>query len=241
MQLYTGTSGFAYKEWKGSFYPEDLSDSKMLGYYAEHFKACEINNTFYRMPSEKVLQDWTTQVPADFQFVLKAPRQITHNKRLKEVADPVAYLLKTSDSLGAQRGPFLVQLPPNMKKDVDRLSAFLALLPDDVRVALEFRHESWHDEDVFNALRSANAALCIAHVDEEEGALQTPFVPTADWGYLRLRKVAYGPGEVEEWAARVKGTEWREAFVFFKHEDEGTGPTLAKQFESRFNEADVKG
>ena len=231
-QLLTGTSGFAYKEWKGSFYPDDLSDSKMLGYYADHFGAVEINNTFYRMPNEKVLSDWTAQVPPHFRFVLKASRQITHNKRLKEVSEPVAYFLKTSEALGDRRGPFLFQLPPNMKKDVERLKTFLDLLPNDVRAALEFRHESWHDEDVFSALRDKNAALCIAHVEEEEGAVQTPFVPTADWGYLRLRKVGYGPGELEEWADRVRQPAWGDVFVFFKHEDEGTGPKLAKAFET---------
>ncbi len=230
-RLFTGTSGFAYKEWKGSFYPEDLSDGKMLGYYAGQFGAVEINNTFYRMPNEKVLNDWTAQVPADFRFILKASRQITHNKRLKEVADPVAYFLKTSEALGERRGPFLFQLPPNLKKDVERLKVFLALLAPGVRAALEFRHESWHDEDVFSALREHNAALCIAHVDEEEGALQTPFLATADWGYLRLRKVGYGAGELEEWASRIKSPDWGDVFVFFKHEDEGTGPRLAKRFE----------
>jgi uncharacterized protein YecE (DUF72 family) len=234
MRLYTGTSGFAYKEWKGTFYPEDLPDSGMLSYYADHFHACEINNTFYRMPSEKVLQDWAAQVPADFQFVLKASRQITHNKRLKEVADPFAYLLQVSANLGPKRGPFLVQLPPNLKKDAERLKSFLALVPDHVRVALEFRHESWHDEEVFDALRAHNAALCIAHVEEEEGAVQTPFLQTADWGYLRLRQVNYPPGELEGWAGRVKSATWKEAFVFFKHEDEGTGPKLAKRFEQLF-------
>ena len=232
MRTFIGTSGFAYKEWKGSFYPADLPASAMLSYYAEHFAACEINNTFYRMPSESVLQEWTTQVPSHFQFVLKAPRQITHNKRLKEVQQPVEYLLQTSAVLGAQRGPFLVQLPPNMKKDVERLRGFLTLLPKDVRAALEFRHESWHDAEVFDALREFNASLCIAHVEEEEGAVQTPFEQTADWGYLRLRQVHYADGELEEWAARVKGSSWKEAFVFFKHEDEGTGPKLAKRFEA---------
>ncbi|MGH7466462.1 MAG: DUF72 domain-containing protein [Longimicrobiales bacterium] len=233
-RLFTGTSGFAYKEWKGSFYPEDLPDSKMLHFYGEHFGAVEINNTFYRMPNEKVLQDWSAQVPGEFQFVLKASRQITHIKRLKE-RDPFDYFLKTSAALADRRGPFLIQLPPNLKKEIERLRSFLSWLPTDVRAAFEFRHESWHDQDVFAALRDYNAALCIAQVEEEEGALQTPFVPTADWGYLRLRKVAYGPGELEEWATRIRAPAWNDVFVFFKHEDEGTGPKLAKQFEQIVN------
>jgi uncharacterized protein YecE (DUF72 family) len=230
-RLLTGTSGFAYKEWKGTFYPDDLADAGMLPFYAQHFGSVEINNTFYRMPSVSVLEDWSGKVPDNFQFVLKASRQITHIKRLKE-REPLDYFVQNSAALGNKRGPFLIQLPPNMKKDVERLRTFLGWLPDDVRAAFEFRHESWHDEDVFAALRERNAALCIAHVEEEEGAVQTPFVATADWGYLRLRKVAYVPGELHEWAARIRQPSWGDVFVFFKHEDEGTGPKLAKQFEA---------
>jgi uncharacterized protein YecE (DUF72 family) len=229
-RLFTGTSGFAYKEWKGSFYPGDLPDAKMLDFYGQQFRSVEINNTFYRMPRASVLEDWASRVPADFRFVLKASRQITHLKRLKEQA-PLDYLLQTSAALGEKRGPFLFQLPPNMKQDLERLRAFLAWLPANVRAAFEFRHESWHDDAVFAALRERNAALCIAQTEEEEGAVQTPFVATADWAYLRLRKVAYGPGELEAWAARVREPAWSDVFVFFKHEDEGTGPKLAKQFE----------
>ena len=232
--LFTGTSGFAYKEWKGSFYPEDLPDSKMLAFYAGQFGAVEINNTFYRMPSEKVLQDWAAQVPPHFRFILKASRQITHLRRLKDVGDPLNYLLNNSAVLGAQRGPFLVQLPPNLKIDLERLRTFLALLPAGVRAAFEFRHESWFDDATFAALRDHNAALCIAHVEEEEGAVQTPFVATADWGYLRLRQVQYAEGELETWAERVREPAWGDVFVFFKHEDEGTGPKLAKRFEQVF-------
>jgi uncharacterized protein YecE (DUF72 family) len=231
-KLYVGTSGFAFKEWKGSFYPKELPDAKMLDYYGERLGAVEINNTFYRMPRVNVLEDWASRVPAEFRFVLKASRQITHMTRLKE-SQPVEYLLKNSAALGEKRGPILFQLPPNMKKELDRLKRFLSWLPGGVRAALEFRHESWHDEDVFAALRERNAALCISQVDgDEEGALNTPFVPTADWSYLRLRKQAYGAGELEEWAAKIRQPAWGDVFAFFKHEDEGTGPKLAKQFEA---------
>jgi uncharacterized protein YecE (DUF72 family) len=230
-RLFTGTSGFAYKEWKGSFYPEDLPDAKFLAFYASHFGSVEINNTFYRLPNVKVLEGWAAQVPPAFHFVLKASRQITHIKRLKE-RQPLEILLQNSAALGEKRGPFLIQLPPNFKKDVERLKTFLAWLPQNVRAAFEFRHESWHDEDTFAALRAHNAALCIAHTEDEEGGLSTPFVATADWGYLRLRKVAYGPGELDTWAANIQKPDWGDVFVFFKHEDEATGPKLAKQFES---------
>jgi len=229
--LFVGTSGFAFKEWKGPFYPKDLPDAKMLEYYAERLGSVEINNTFYRMPKVSVLQDWAARVPAAFRFVLKASRQITHMTRLKE-AQPVEYLLKNSAALEEKRGPLLFQLPPNMKKDVERLKTFLSWIPAEVRAALEFRHASWHDEEVFAALRARNAALCLSQVDgDEEGALNTPFVATADWSYLRLRKQGYEPGELEEWAARIRQPAWGDVFVFFKHEDEGTGPKLAKRFE----------
>ena len=230
-KLFVGTSGFAFKEWKGSFYPADLKDAKMLDYYGEHFRSVEINNTFYRMPRESVLADWAARVPDDFRFVLKASRQITHFTRLKE-QQPIEYLVAKSAALEAKRGPIFLQLPPNMKKDVERLRTFLGWVPDGVRAAFEFRHESWHDEDVFAALRARNAALCISHADDESGALETPFVPTADWAYLRLRKETYDPGELEAWAARIAAPDWGDVFAFFKHEDEGAGPKLAKQFEA---------
>lgn len=230
MQRFTGTSGFAYKEWKGSFYPEDIGDSGMLRFYASRFNAVEINNTFYRMPSEKVLSAWAAEVPADFRFVLKASRQITHTKRLKDAGEPLDYLLRNARVLGDRLGPILFQLPPNLKLDIDRLRAFLDLIPDDIRAAFEFRHESWHDDAVYDALRAKNAALCIAHTEDSE----TPFVPTASWGYLRLRNVIYAGDELNVWADKVRSTSWSDVYVFFKHEDEGTGPALARRFNDLF-------
>lgn len=227
MKIRAGTSGFSYKEWKGVFYPEDLKNADMLGYYAERFGSVEINNTYYRMPSEKVLGDWTEQVPDGFTFVLKANRQITHFKRLKEEAyEPLAYFCSKAVTLGDRLGPVLFQLPPNFKKDVPRLSAFLDQVPSDVRAAFEFRHASWLDDETYDALRAHDAALVIAQTEDEE----TPLVATASWGYLRLRKVQYEAGEVEAWASRVLDQDWSEAYAFFKHEDEGTGPALAARF-----------
>jgi uncharacterized protein YecE (DUF72 family) len=228
MKTYVGTSGFAYKEWKGSFYPEDLHADEMLHFYGGNFNAVEINNTFYRMPAESVLRNWAEQVPADFRFVLKSPRRITHNARLKEVGDSVDYLLKNAAVLGDRLGPILFQLPPNMKKDLPRLQTFLSLLPGGTRAALEFREPSWLTDDVFDALRAHDAALCIAETEEDVA----PFVPTATWGYLRLRRVAYEEGDLEAWASQVKNAPWNETFVFFKHEDAGTGPKLARAFNS---------
>lgn len=227
MNLYVGTSGYSYKEWKGSFYPKDLPAKKMLGYYGERFNAVEINNSFYRMPVTSVLEGWAKQVPADFKFVLKAPQLITHFKRLKEVEEPLTTFLDVSKVLKSRLGPLSFQLPPNMKKDVPRLKDFLSLLPKSSKAVFEFRHQTWFDDEVFELLRKQKAALCIADADDD---LKVPFVSTADWGYLRLRRAEYSTPALKKWVALVSEQEWREAFVFFKHEDEGTGPKFAASY-----------
>ncbi len=226
LRVLAGTSGFSYKEWKGSFYPEDLPAARMLAYYAERLPAVEINTTFYRMPKPALLEGWAAEVPPEFRFVLKASQRITHFKRLKEAGDEVAYFFGVAAVLGDRLGPALFQLPPNLKKDLPRLAAFLETLPAGRRAAFEFRHASWFEDDVLEALRRKGAALCIAE-DEE---LATPLVATADWGYLRLRRQDYGDEAIHEWAARLRGQPWNEAYVFFKHEDAGAGPRLAAQF-----------
>jgi uncharacterized protein YecE (DUF72 family) len=223
MRVLPGTSGFSYKEWKGSFYPEDLPDSEMLRFYSSRLPAVEINNTFYRMPRASLLESWAEQVPDGFSFALKASQQITHRKRLKDAGESVLYFLQVATTLGDRLGPVLFQLPPNLKKDLPRLKDFLAGLPRSFRAAFEFRHASWFDDEVFGALSEAGAALCWAE-DEE---LATPHQSTAGWGYLRLRRQDYGEEEVRAWADRILGQPWSDAYVFFKHEDEGTGPRLA--------------
>jgi uncharacterized protein YecE (DUF72 family) len=227
MNLYVGTSGYSYKEWKGPFYPEDLPDKQMLRYYGERFSSVEINNTFYRMPTSSVLEAWAAEVPADFKFVLKAPQRITHFQRLKDAHDSVSYLLDVAGVLKDRLGPVLFQLPPDFKKDTARLREFLAFLPPQRRLTFEFRHQSWFDHEVLGILRDHHAVLCIA---EAENDLVIPFVSTADWGYLRLRRPDYGDAELSTWAKRVQDQKWSDAFVFFKHEDEGKGPQLAKRF-----------
>ncbi|MEM5786214.1 MAG: DUF72 domain-containing protein [Syntrophobacteraceae bacterium] len=227
MNLYVGTSGYSYKEWKGAFYPVDISAKGMLHYYGERFKTVEINNTFYRMPSVGVLEAWANDVPPDFRFVLKAPRQITHIHRLKDAADSVSYLLEVAGTLKEHLGALLFQLPPNLKKDVPRLRDFLALLPPKHRVAFEFRHQSWFDEEVFELLRDHQAALCIA---EAENDLEVPFVATGDWGYLRLRRPDYDDAVLRKWIHLAREQKWQDLFVFFKHEDEGKAPQLARRF-----------
>ncbi|MGD8279310.1 MAG: DUF72 domain-containing protein [Gemmatimonadota bacterium] len=233
MLLRAGTSGFSYDEWRGSFYPQDLPSREMLRFYAENLAAVEINNTFYRLPSEKMLRQWSEQVPPGFTFVLKASQRITHQKRLKDAGEPLSYLLTTSTVLGPSLGALLFQLPPNLKKDVARLRDFLALLPDGVRAAFEFRHASWFDDETCAALRTRNAALCIADTLDGTTAVES----TADWGYLRLRREEYGERDLEDWVTRIRAMNWSDAFVFFKHEDEGTGPRLARRFVTLFDRA----
>ena len=225
--FHVGTSGYSYKEWKGSFYPKDLSADRMLGYYSERFGTVEINTTFYRMPKAPVVKAWGEEVPADFKFVIKAPQRITHFQRLRGSEESVAYLIDVTKELKKRLGALLFQLPGNFKKDVPRLREFLSLLPPGQRAAFEFRHESWFDDEVFDALRERGVALCLA---EAEGGVETPLVATADWGYLRMRMGEYSDAELRKWIARAREQKWRDVFVFFKHEDEAKGPTFATRF-----------
>lgn len=229
MNVWVGTSGYNYPEWKGNFYPVDLPGSKMLPYYAERFSTVEINATFYRMPNKKTVDGWAAATPDGFTFVLKAPKRITHDRRLKDVEEPLRYFCETARALGPKRGPFLFQLPPYFKKELQKLKDILGLLPAEFRSAFEFRHLSWFSDDVYDLLRSKNSALCIA--DTETGT--TPILATADFGYFRLRDEGYSPEALAKWGETVKASEdsWRDAFVYFKHEESGVGPALAKQFE----------
>jgi uncharacterized protein YecE (DUF72 family) len=227
MKLHVGTSGYSYKEWKGNFYPEDLPAKEMLAYYSRRLPAVEINNTFYRLPQPAMVENWRDQVPDDFRFSIKATQRITHIKRLKNCAEETKYLLETAALLEARLGVVLFQLPPNSKKDAERLKDFLVLLPGDQRAAFEFRHESWFDDEVFQLLQAKNCALVVSDTDEKP---LSEIISTADWGYLRLRKTNYESNDLVEWMKRVQDQKWKDAFIFFKHEDEGVGPKLAKQF-----------
>ena len=226
MQVLAGTSGYAYKEWKGSFYPKELANAGMLAYYASRLPTVEVNNTFYRLPSQSVLLQWAEQVPMDFAFVLKASRRITHERRLKNAAEPLEYLLTNAAALRQKLGPILFQLPPNMKKDMERLCGFLDLLPEGLMAAFEFRHPSWFEDDVYDALRARGRALVVA--DTDDGA--TPLQRTAPFGYFRLRREHYDDAALAHWRDQVRSQPWERAFVFFKHEDEGAGPALAERF-----------
>jgi uncharacterized protein YecE (DUF72 family) len=225
MKLWAGASGYAFKEWQGSFYPEKIAPDAMLAFYAARLPTVEINNTFYQMPRSAVLEKWVSCVPESFRFAIKASRRITHDARLKAdaAADSVQYLYRQLDVLGAHRGPVLFQTPPFLKKDVPRLAEFLSLLPSGHRAAFEFRHDSWFDDTVYDALRRAGASLCLS---EREDALPPPLVATAPWGYVRLRLESYGSEALAQWARLLHDTHWQEVYAYFMHEP--TAPAHAQ-------------
>ena len=227
MKFWIGTSGFQYTEWKGNFYPEDLPTAKMLPFYAERLSTTEINYTFHRIPAPKTIDNWKALTPTNFRFALKAPQKITHWSKLRDCADNLRYFHDVISALGEKLGPVLFQLPPNFKKDNLVLGDFLNGLPGGMRAAFEFRHESWFDDEVFETLRARSAALCIADTEK----LETPKVATTDYGYLRLRREDYVKSDVERWTEFVRGQTgcWTSAFIYFKHEEAGIGPKLARE------------
>lgn len=225
--LYVGTSGYSYKEWKGSFYPESIPAKDMLSYYASRFNTVELNNTFYRMPQESMIETWKSQVPDSFRFTMKASQLITHFKKLKDAARETKIMLQRYAAFEDLMGAVLYRLPPDMKKDIKRLETFLKHLPANPPAAFQLEHQTWLDDDVFALLRSHNRALSITDTNEMP---LTQIENTADWGYIRLRRVNYSKPELKKWIARMRAQEWTNTYVFFKHEDEGTGPKLAAQF-----------
>ena len=227
MELLAGTSGFSYKEWKGSFYPEKLAADGWLRFYAARFSTVEINNTFYRMPDEGMLARWAGEVPDHFAFTLKAPQRITHQKRLKEAEGDVAEFVRRAAALGTKLGPLLFQLPPFFKKDLAVLESFLENLPPGREIAFEFRNSSWDDEAVYDLLRARGVMLCTADTDKGDSP---PLVATAALGYLRLRREAYSDSDLKDWVKRIAAQPWTRAYVYFKHEDEGAGPKFAARF-----------
>ena len=234
MRVMVGTSGYSYKEWKGPFYPEDLPAGRFLGYYAERLATVEINNTFYRMPTSKLALGWASEVPEGFTFALKAPQRITHSAKLKDAGELVGAFVRVARELGPRLGPLLFQLPPFMRKDVPRLTEFLAQAPAGVRIALEFRHVSWFDEDTWAALRAHGASLCVAEGEK----LESPLVATADWGYVRLRRDEYPDEVLDEWARKILAQPWKEAFVYLKHDD-GDAPGVARRLIERLQQGDA--
>jgi uncharacterized protein YecE (DUF72 family) len=227
MKIFVGTSGYGYKEWKGIFYPEKISPKEMLGFYASRLSAVEINNTFYRMPTEGVLTSWAEQVPDDFIFAIKAPQVITHLKRLRDVGGETEYLFKTLSVLGRKLGPVLFQFPKSFPADRPRLKDFLALIPGNISCAFEFRHPSWLNAEILDLLRERECSLCTADADENPAH---EIIETAPWGYLRLRRFDYTEADLSQWLARILAQPWEQAFVFFKHEGEAKGPEMAIRF-----------
>jgi uncharacterized protein YecE (DUF72 family) len=226
LKLFAGASGYSFKEWKGSFYPEDMKPDGMLAFYSKHLPTVEINNTFYRMPKTDMLENWAKITPTDFRFAIKSPQRITHHARLKAdaSADSLAFLYKNLAVLGSKRGPVLFQLPPYLKKDLPRLTEFLKLLPKGHMAAFEFRNNSWFEDDVYEALKRAGAALCLS---EREDEAPPPLVETTDWGYVRLRLEKYSDKALRQWVKTLQATQWREAYAYFMHEP--TAPEYAKR------------
>jgi uncharacterized protein YecE (DUF72 family) len=224
--IFVGTSGYNYPEWKGTFYPPALPAAKMLPYYAERFPTVEINYTFYRMPTASTIAGWVAATPAGFRFTLKAPRRITHDARLRDCGPLVARFCELAAALGDKLGVLLFQLPPFLRRDEALFDAFLACLPPRVRAAFEFRHASWLTDAVYDRLRARDLALCIA--DSER--MSTPLVSTASYAYYRLRDEGYGPADLARWADLVarEASDGRDAFVYFKHEEQGKGPEFAR-------------
>lgn len=229
MPFWIGTSGYSYKEWKGSFYPEKLPANKMLSYYAGHFSTVEINATFYRMPSSNTLANWAREVPEGFRFTLKAPQRITHRERLKDSETTLRFLMDAASHLGRKLGPVLFQLPPYFKQDLSRLESFLSLPALPEAAVFEFRHPSWFCDSLYDLLKRFGAALCI--VDSDEGT--TPMESTSDFGYLRLRKQDYKDEEIRKWADRLieYRAQWKDTYIYLKHEEAPGGAELAKKLD----------
>lgn len=222
-----GTGAFAYKEWKGKFYPKDLPESEAVSYYAQLFSAVELNNTFYKMDSVRSSQKWMKQGPPSLLFAIKVPQTITHFKRLKNCGGLVKKFFKYAAGYKSQLGPINFQLPPNFKKDLPRLEAFLKWLPKEFPLAFEFRHPTWFEPDVFQILKKYK--ICLVYNDTD---IKMPFVSTADWGYIRLRRLKYSDVELKKWMETIKSQKWKQALVIFKHEEKVTAPKLAERFKA---------
>jgi len=228
IKIYTGTSGFAHKEWKGKFYPEKISSKEMLRFYAERLNTVEVNNTFYHMPKESVLTSWAEQVPSDFVFALKAPQVITHIRQLRNVFEQTEYLFKTLSVLDRKLGPILFQFPKSFHANVPALVDFLALIPSTAACAFEFRSPSWLDAGMPDLLRQKGCSLCIADTDENPAQ---DMISTTLWGYLRLRRSDYKDADLSQWVERILSQDWEKAYVYFKHEDEAKGAEMAIRFQ----------
>ncbi|MEW6581520.1 MAG: DUF72 domain-containing protein [Actinomycetota bacterium] len=241
MPVYLGTSGWQYRHWRGRLYPEGVPQRRWLEHYAERFAVVEVNASFYRLPSRGTVEEWARRTPEDFVMAVKASRYLTHVRRLRDPGPPVARLLDVTEPLGRKLGPVLVQLPPGMRRDAATLAAALDAFPRGVRVAVEPRHPSWDDEEVFEVLRRHDAALCMV----DRGGSHPDPVRTASWGYLRMHEgVAspagcYGEHALDAWAARLGAlfAPQDTVFVFFNNDAEGCAPRDAALLAPRLERA----
>ena len=226
MKTWIGTSGFQYPEWKGKFYPEKMSPPKMLTFYASVFRSTEVNYTFRSLPSAKTIDRWRDETPEDFRFSLKAPQRVTHFAKLRGSGEAMNKFCEAVKGLGAKLGPVLFQLPETFKADAVLLDEFLQSLPEGLRAAFEFRHDSWFTDEIYSLLTESNAALCIA----ESEILTTPPIVTADFGYFRPRRGGYTDRDIHDLAnfIREQAGKWSDAFVYYKHEETAAGPGFAR-------------
>jgi len=236
-KLFVGTSGYSYKEWKPEFYPADLKNDAMLSYYAERLPSVEINNTFYREPSQKAIDGWAEKTPESFAFAIKAPQKITHIARLRGVDEVLERVLATLKGLGPRLGVVLFQCPPSLKYDTDTLDNFLALLPggdmpNAIRAAMEFRHASWDTDEVREKLAKNGVAWCVSDTDEHDATLHRT---ANEFTYLRLRKIVYEDAAYDTWTEKIKGVldDGSDVYVYFKHEDTASGAIYAMRLKER--------
>ena len=226
-KIHVGTSGFSYDEWKPAFYPADVKKKDYLSYYASQLASVELNNTFYRMPSEKNVTAWGEQVPDTFRFAIKATRRMTWSNKLVDCEELLDYLFKMLKPLGNKLGCVFYQLPKFLRCDVDVLRTFLEQQPKGIKTAFEFVHESWSDPAVVPLLHEHGATIVLSDKDDAE---EPKLAAGAPWLYLRLRRSSYGDDELRKWRDRICESGVSEAFLFFKHEDSCAGPALARRF-----------
>jgi uncharacterized protein YecE (DUF72 family) len=224
-RILVGTSGFSYPEWRGKFYPPDLSPKKFLSYYEQHFPTTEINNTFYRIPTVGLVGNWHDEVPAEFQFTLKVSQIITHRKKLKAVDAEMQRFLEGAAALKGKLATLLVQLPPFLRRDLTTLEEFLTRFSSQARLSFEFRHASWFCDDLYELLQRYQCALAVVEKEDGEGA-EAPREVTGPFIYMRLRKGEYSDAELEDWAKWIR-RQTVNVFCYLKHDDEA--PLLAKR------------
>ncbi|MFW5775581.1 MAG: DUF72 domain-containing protein [Chitinivibrionales bacterium] len=238
MKAYIGTSGYQYTEWNQTFYPAELRPDHYLGFYAQHLDSVEINNTFYRLPREQVLQAWAQQVAGHFRFSIKASQRITHQRLLStDSIGDLEYLLTNTALLGDKLGAILFQTPSQLKPDMQRLEEFLHLFPPNVPAAFEFRNQSWRQDKTCKLLRDKNYAWCVTDTDHKDASIAS----TADWGYVRLRKSGYSEQHMRWWIEQIRSQPWNRVFVFFKHASQGPqSPLLARRFSDLWRQAQIR-